>query len=227
MNIFLCGQKAFGAAVLKLCIDKGLNIVGVSSPRKNSRGDRTDMTAQLAARHGIPWQKAGELNADTLPGDVDLIVAAHSFDFIGAATRRKTRLGAIGYHPSLLPVHRGRDAVRWAVHMGDKITGGTIYWLSDNMDGGDIAAQRHVFIRPGESASELWRRALFPLGVELFGAVLDDIVGGTLVMIPQDNTCATWEPSIDRQPVFRPDLPRIGAIPGYTVKTSNSGGHYV
>ena len=43
--------------------------------------------------------------------------AAHSHDFIGRKTRALSRLGALGYHPSLLPLHRGRDAIRWAVHM--------------------------------------------------------------------------------------------------------------
>ncbi len=34
----------------------------------------------------------------------------------------------------------------------------------------------------------------------------------------QVETLATWEPSWEREPLFRPDLPRIGAPPvGYTV----------
>jgi len=76
-----------------------------------------------------------------LPGGVDLILYAHSHDFIGAATRGKTRLGAMGYHPSLLPLHRGRDAVCWTLRMGDKVAGGSVYWLTDVVDGGPIAAQ--------------------------------------------------------------------------------------
>jgi methionyl-tRNA formyltransferase len=30
-----------------------------------------------------------------------------------------------------------------------------------------VLAQRHVFIRPDDTAEELWRRELAPLGVEL------------------------------------------------------------
>jgi hypothetical protein len=33
--------------------------------------------------------------------------------------------------------------------MGDAVTGGTVYWLNDAVDGGPIAAQEHVFIVPG------------------------------------------------------------------------------
>ena len=83
---------------------------------------------------------AGMLDKDSLPAGVDLLIAAHSHDFIGRATRRRCAVWAIGYHPSLLPLHRGRDAVRWTVKMRDRVTGGTVYWLSDNIDAGDIDA---------------------------------------------------------------------------------------
>ena len=167
----------------------------------------------------MPWIPAGELRADRVPDGTDLIVAAHSHDSLGRRTRLRARLGTIGYHPSLLPLHRGRDAVRWTVKMGDRVTGGTVYWLSDALDAGDIAAQDYCFVRPGDTAAELWRRDLFPLGVRLFERVLGDLARGVVVRIPQDETLATWEPSWDRPPVVRPELPLLGtgAPAGYRV----------
>ncbi len=121
-----------------------------------------------------------------MPAGVDLIVCAHSHDFVGRKTRLKARLGAIGYHPSLLPRHRGREAVRWAVHMGDAVTGGTVYWLTDSVDAGPIAAQEHVFIVPGEAPERLWREKLAPLGVRLTLRVLQDLAAGRIVSRRQD-----------------------------------------
>jgi methionyl-tRNA formyltransferase len=217
MNVFVVGSRLFGVAALGLCVARGLHVVGVAAPELAADGRRPDRLRDAAGRRGVPWLPAGSLRAETLPAGVDLIIAAHAHDFIGRATRLKARLGAIGYHPSFLPLHRGRDAVRWAIRMGDGVTGGTVYWLSDSIDAGDVAAQRHVFIRPGDTADELWRRELFPLGLRLLDQVLGDVASGRLVRVPQDVRCATWEPAIGRPPVFRPELPQLGVIDGFEV----------
>ena len=132
----------------------------------------------------------------------------------------KTKLGAVGYHPSLLPRHRGRDAVRWTVAMRDPVAGGSVYWLSDSVDGGDIAAQDWFLVPPKADASSLWRDHLFPIGLRLFRRVLSDLDSGTIVAIPQDEAVATWEPSWERQPLRRPDLFMLGdgSKPGFTVR---------
>lgn len=218
MRLYIAGQKAFGAAVYAAAVERGHEIVGVSAPALKADGQLPDRLRAAAERDGVKWLEAGKLTADTLPEGVDLIVAAHSHDFIGRKTRNRTKLGGIGYHPSLLPRHKGRDAVRWTIHMGDAVTGGSVYWLSENMDGGDIAAQRHVFVAPDDTPETLWRKKLMPLGVELVVGVLDDLERGLIVRRPQDPDVATWEPSWDRPPAFRPDLDMIGALPaGYRV----------
>lgn len=209
MRIYLCGQKYFGATVLHALLDVGHTIVGVSAPFADAKG-RPDRLMNAATIAGLPVMRAGRLNADTLPAGVDLIVAAHSHDFIGEKTRLRARYGAIGYHPSLLPVHRGRDAVRWAVRLRERITGGSIYWLSNTVDGGPIAAQRPVFIRPDDTAEELWRRDLAPLGVNLILQVTNDIACGRIVKVEQDEALATWEPALGVAPLHRPDLIMLG-----------------
>jgi methionyl-tRNA formyltransferase len=208
MKIYLCGQKYFGQATLDLLLLLGHQVVGVSAPPETRDGD-TDRLWRRAAALGIPLLRAGELRESTLPSDVDLIVCAHSHDFIGRKTRAKTRLGAIGYHPSLLPLHRGRDAIRWALKMNERVTGGSVYWLSDVVDGGAVAAQDWCFVRPGDTPESLWRRDLQSMGLRLFEDVLGDIGRGVLVRIPQDEALATWEPSFNPPSLMRPDLPQL------------------
>ena len=217
MRIFIAGQKLFGAGVLKLCIDRGHEVVGVSSPALSTDLLRADRLRAAAEQSGIRWQPAGGLRADRLPDGTDLVISAHSHEFIGRPTRLKARLGAIGYHPSLLPIHRGRDAVRWTIRLRERITGGSIYWLGDAVDAGDIAAQEHVMVRPGDTDEELWRRELYPLGLYLFDRVLADLEAGRIVRAPQVEELSTWEPSIGRAPIFRPELPLLGSIDGYEV----------
>ena len=224
MKVYLCGQKHFGCEVLKLLLSRDeIAVIGVSAPPQSRGGE--DRLWRLAGLHDIPRQIAGHLRASSLPADTDLIVAAHSWDFIGRRTRQASRLGAIGYHPSLLPLHRGRDAIRWAIRDRDKVTGGSVFWLNDTVDGGPVAARDWCFIRPGDTAESLWRNTLQPMGLRLVTKALDDIVAGRLVRIPQDHRIATWEPSLDPPPLFRPELPELGngGWSGYEVICDEQG----
>ena len=199
MNILIAGQKWFGASAFLALRDlPGVQVAAVCAPP----GDRLAARADL---YRVPVLH--KLNAAAMPAGIDLIVAAHSHDFIGERTRQRATWGGIGYHPSLLPIHRGRDAVRWAIRMRERVTGGSVYRLSNRMDGGDVLAQRHVFIRPDDTAEELWRRDLAPLGVELLCQVVAaHAATGYQHGTRQDDALATWEPSIDRPPTYRPDL---------------------
>lgn len=216
MKLFLCGQKYFGWLMFNLLREMGHEIVGVAAPvQSNGKPDRL----YKAATHlDVPFvMPGGQLRHENMPEGCDLIIAAHSYDYVGTKTLAKTRLGGIGYHPSLLPLHRGRDAVRWAIRMGDPVTGGSIYWLSKQVDGGPIAAQDWCFIPPGWDAQRLWREKLQPMGIRLFTQTLEDLEQGRMIAIPQDESLATWEPSLDQPPIFRPDLTQLGSVEGFEV----------
>lgn len=196
MRIALVGQKWLGAEALQLLLDRGDDVALVAAPTpENGEADRLARAGRAA---GIDVVACGRrLTADLMPSGCDLIVAAHAHAYITAGARAATRLGALGYHPSLLPRHRGRDAVRWAIHMREPVTGGTAYWMDDGADTGPIAAQGWCHIRPDDDPQTLWRRALAPLGIALLGSVLEDLDQGVVTRIPQDPALATWEPAFN------------------------------
>ena len=197
MRLMLVGQKWLGAEVLAMLLEKGHEVASVATPA----GDRLH-TAAVAA--GVPVGDPGRiLAASWVPPGTELIVAAHSHSFITRGARRAARFGSIGYHPSLLPRHRGRDAVRWTIHMRDQIAGGTVYWMDDRADGGPIAAQGWCHVRPGDTPELLWRRDLGPMGLRLLGATVDDIAKGRITRRAQDESLATWEPAFDRPPLSK------------------------
>ena len=207
MKILLCGQKRFGRDVFHLVRELGHEVVAVACPTKEQ--DRLWIACQNANVRVIP---AGTLNAATVPDGVDLIITAHSHDFVGRKTRLRARFGALGYHPSLLPLHRGRDAIRWSVRMRERVTGGTVFWLNDTVDGGPIAAQDWCHVRPEDDALALWQRELAPMGLRLFRQALGDLEAGRVVRIEQDTELATWEPAMEGAPrLFRPDLEMLGS----------------
>lgn len=207
MRIFFCGQRSFGAAVLEELVRRGHEIVGVSPAPRGAKKDKVEI---VAMRKRLPVISDGErLSYADIPEGTELIIAAHAHWIISQRALEKTKHGGIGFHPSLLPLHRGRDSVRWAVHMGDRVTGGSVYWLNDKTDGGDLIDQRVVFIRPGETYHDVWKR-IFPVGVEMLCDAVDAIERGSARRWKQDEDCATWEPSFDRQRLRRNDLFMIG-----------------
>lgn len=208
MKIFVCGQRSFGKAVLKALYEAGHEITGIAPPPQTKYKDKMVGYAMLK---GIPIvSDCDRLTAAEIPDGTEIIVSAHSHWMVSQKCLNKCKYGGIGYHPSLLPRHRGQDAVRWAVHMGDWVTGGTIYSLSgDTCDGGDILLQRVQFIDKSWDYHGLWAE-MFPVGVQMVVEAIGIIERGEAEWSPQDERFATFEPSWDRPRLKRNDLIQIG-----------------
>lgn len=209
MKVFICGQKSFGRAVLKRLYNDGHEIVGVAPPPQERYKDKM---VGFAALKGIPVvSDCDMLTAADVPGDTELVISAHSHWMVSEKILEKCKYGGIGFHPSLLPRHRGQDAIRWAVHMGDFVTGATIYNLSGTVcDAGDILLQEVVFIDKGWDYHDLWSY-MFPIGVRMVSEAVKLIENGGCNWRKQDEAFATFEPSWERPRLKRNDLILIGS----------------
>lgn len=102
--------------------------------------------------------------------------------------------GALCFHPSLLPRHRGRDAVKWTLVMGDTETGVTIFRPDGGIDTGPIVEARSCPVPPGISAGRFYYGTLVPMGVDALCAAVAAVRDGTATFTPQDEALATYEP---------------------------------
>lgn len=194
MQIVIVGQKWLGAEVLRLCLKRGDTIAAVITP--GAGGEEYDRLYAAAQQSGVPVETcACRVEARHIPPRTDLIIAAHAHAYISEPARQSTRYGALGYHPSLLPRHRGRDAVRWTLHMRDPVAGGTAYWMDNGADTGPIAAQHWCHVLPTDTARTLWQRDLAPIGLRLIEQVLSDLDKGIVTSTPQREDGATREPA--------------------------------
>ena len=64
----------------------------------------------------------------------------------------------INVHPSLLPKYKGLHAVEQALDSGDTVTGCTVHYVNEELDGGEIILQREVPILPDDTVDTLTRR---------------------------------------------------------------------
>lgn len=194
MRITLVGSRHFGVTTLNMLREHGVGVVRVVVADAD---DRLAATAKAAGIDVVVQANPKLVVASEIAPDTDLIITAHSHARIAKDALAAAKFGGIGYHPSLLPRHRGKAAVEWTIKEGDPIAGGTIYHLADRMDAGAIAAQDWCFVRKGETARELWERALAPLGLKLLADVIDYVkVHKALPSKAQDEQFATLAPSL-------------------------------
>jgi methionyl-tRNA formyltransferase len=194
MRITLVGSRHFGVTTFNMLREHGVEIARIVV---HDAEDRLVAAAKAAGVDVVVQADAKFVTAAEIAPNTDLIVTAHSHARITREALATAKLGGIGYHPSLLPRHRGMAAIEWTIKEGDPIAGGTIYHLADRMDAGAIAAQEWVFVKKGETARELWERALAPLGQKLLGEVIDYAkVHKSLPAKPQDEQFATLAPSL-------------------------------
>ena len=194
MRITLVGSRHFGVTTFNTLRQHGVDIVRVVV---HDAEDRMAASAKAAGIEVVVQADPKFVTASEIAPDTDLIVTAHSHARVTREALAAAKLGGIGYHPSLLPRHRGIAAIEWTIKEGDPIAGGSVYHLADQMDAGAIAAQEWVFVKKGETARELWERALAPLGQKLLGDVIDYAKAHkNLPAKPQDEQFATNAPSL-------------------------------
>ena len=194
MRITLVGSRHFGVTTFNMLREHGVEIARIVV---HDAEDRLAAAAKAVGIEVVVQADPKFVTAAEIAANTDLIVTAHSHARITREALASAKLGGIGYHPSLLPRHRGIAAIEWTIKEGDPIAGGTIYHLADRMDAGAIAAQEWVFVKKGETARELWERALAPLGQKLLGEVIDYAKAHkTLPAKPQDEQFATLAPSL-------------------------------
>jgi methionyl-tRNA formyltransferase len=198
MRIAIMGQAAFGAKVLDTLAERGEHLIAAWLPQGKA-GAKPDQL-QIAAEHrGIPVFRPESYKSPETLGtfrglNADLTIMAFVTDIIPQALIEAPSQGAICYHPSLLPRHRGGSAINWAVIMGDKETGLSIFWADAGIDTGPVLLQKRVAIGPEDTTGSLYFNRLFPLGVEALAESVDLIKAGRAPRLVQDEALATYEP---------------------------------
>ncbi|MDG1824392.1 MAG: methionyl-tRNA formyltransferase [Flavobacteriaceae bacterium] len=106
--------------------------------------------------------------------------------------------GTFNLHASLLPKYRGAAPIHWAIINGEKQTGATTFFINEQIDTGEIIAQKSLPIGLDENTGQLSNR------LEKLGATL---TVETLDLIATDRVNSSPQPNNDQQS-FAPKLTR-------------------
>jgi methionyl-tRNA formyltransferase len=103
--------------------------------------------------------------------------------------------GAVfGMHPTLLPRHRGRAPIPWAILCGLARTGVTLFEIVDpTADSGPIVGQVEVAVDPDETATTLFEK-LASAHVDLIREYVPQLAAGSAPRTPQEPARASSWP---------------------------------
>ncbi len=146
--------------------------------------------SQRAGKAGIPCavivRKEPEFEEKVLASlaeyNIDLVVLAGFLGIFSGGFIQKFHGPIINIHPALIPSFCGKGFYGLRVHQaaldyGVKVTGATVHYASEVVDGGQIIAQKAVDVLPGDTPEILQRRVmeqaewvLLPQAAELVSA---------------------------------------------------------
>jgi methionyl-tRNA formyltransferase len=197
MRVSVMGQAAFGEAVLNRLIKlEGIEVSCVSAPEGLARPDPLYTAAKAVAIEVVPTAnlKTPEGAAKWSANAGDLTVMAFVTEILPAEVFAAARHGAIQYHPSLLPLHRGMSSINWPIIFGAQETGITIFWPDAGIDTGPVLLQKRCPIGPDDTVGSLYFDRLFPMGVDALVEAVQLVKGGAPPRAVQDHALATNEP---------------------------------
>lgn len=97
--------------------------------------------------------------------EIDLIVLAGYLQILSEHFTSRYPKRILNVHPSLIPSFCGKGFYGLRVHeaaleKGVKVTGATVHFVNEIPDGGDILAQKAVYVHEGDDAKRLQQRVM-------------------------------------------------------------------
>ena len=131
-----------------------------------------------AAKWGIPHCRVAHKDEDQMIKlfevyRVDLIVLAGYMRVLKKPSEFPCPI--INVHPSLLPKYKGLNVVERAMEAGEKVTGCTVHYVNEELDGGEIIKQGEVPILPDDDVESLTKAiqrkeyAILPAAIDSLG----------------------------------------------------------
>lgn len=199
------GTPAFALPGLAALIaDKDFEIVGIFTQPDRPVGRKYKLTPppvkELALASGLAIFQPEKIKTEieTIKQlSPDIIVVIAYGQIIPQAILDIPVHGGINVHASLLPLYRGAACLNAPILNGDTETGITIMKMEAGLDTGPIFRQAKIVLDEKETLSSLHDR-LAQLGAALLPGTLKDIIRGKIEPKDQDNSLASYVPTINK-----------------------------
>ena len=189
-----------GRACLEAAGGAGAEIVGVVTLPGPIDPNRSGQCAfdEVAESHGAVLIETTDINDEETVEvvgalDPELIFVVGWSQLVRSPFLALAREATFGMHPTLLPRHRGRAAIPWAILSGLARTGVTLFEIVDETaDSGSIVGQVVVDIERDETAETLFER-ISAAHVQLIRELVPQLLSRTAPRSPQDpSRASSW-----------------------------------
>jgi methionyl-tRNA formyltransferase len=189
-----------GRDCLEAAAEAGADVVGVVTLPGPIDPDRSGQCAfeDAASRLGARLLETADVNSDETVSalrelEPELVFVVGWSQLVRDPFIALAREGAFGMHPTLLPRHRGRAPIPWAILSGLARTGVTLFEIVDaTADSGAIVGQAVIDVAPDETATTLFER-LAAAHVELIREYVPQLLERSAPRIPQDpRRASSW-----------------------------------
>lgn len=138
----------------------------VAAPKEYDTAAYDAVLLDIAQRHGI-----------------DYIVLAGFLAILGPVLLAAYPRRIINIHPSLIPRHCGAGMYGLRVHRsvlnsGDTMTGATVHFVDEDVDSGEILAQKQVPVLPDDTPETLQQRVLEQAEWQLLPRIVEQLCRG-------------------------------------------------
>jgi methionyl-tRNA formyltransferase len=195
---------------LQVAADAGADVVGIVTLPGPVDPDRSGQCSfdEIARRLGARLIESRDVNSAETRQEVgslepELVFVVGWSQLVGQEFIALASEGVFGMHPTLLPRHRGRAPIPWAILSGLARTGVTLFEIRDpSADAGPIVGQVMVEIGPEETATTLYDR-LSAAHLELLGDVVPQLLARAAPRLPQDERRASsWPKRVPRDGII-------------------------
>ena len=206
LRIIYMGTPAFAISPLQKILNSEHEVIAVITAPDKKSGRGKQLTASpikvFCTQNNLPILQPPNLKDESFVSklkehnaDVFVVVA---FRMLPKEVWSIPSKGSFNLHASLLPKYRGAAPIHWAIINGEKETGVTTFFINEQIDTGEIIAQKQTTILPDENTGNLSNR-LESLGADLVLETLQSIAAGKINAIPQPKTEEHFAPKLKRE----------------------------
>ena len=187
------GEGTNAVAIMKAAVDQQLGdteIVGVFSDIKEAMILEHAKSFNFSSNYLDPGNQKTSISVTEEDRWIhsiqelnpDLIVLAGFMRILKPKFLSEFKNKIINLHPSLLPSFPGLNSIERAFNKKVKITGCTVHWVNEEIDGGEIIAQAPVRIMDGD-VLELVKQKVNAAEHMLLPWVIRDLASGVIPFI--------------------------------------------
>lgn len=161
-----------------------------------SSDDSMSMLKKICHKHQVDYTRLTDKSKittyldDKAAAKNTLIISANNRYIFKKPLVSKDNVTIVNFHYALLPAYRGINIPSWVIYNGEKETGITWHYVTEEIDHGRIIVQKKIQIKNNSTAFDITREGMRLSGAafsEFFPKIMEEDIEGINVTYPEES----------------------------------------